>query len=359
MRIALLNLPVDNNYGGNLQRYALMKVLQDMGHEVTHLNLRFNFVPRPWYVYCCHVVRRIVARLFTGKRNAIIPELRNQWAFDRTCSVTDLFYKRYVKHTKSLNKDNYRKYLDTHIYDAYIAGSDQIWRKSMTDICYGLSTFFFDFLRDKKNVRRIVYGASFGSNEGEFSEEDIAVIKPLYSMISHVSLREKSGIDILKRYGFDVGKVVMVLDPTLLLSRADYIALVMASITQPLNGEIFCYVLDSNNNTKEEIEKVSNEMKLKPFEIGVSNSQQITIEQWLRYFMDAKYVITDSYHGMVFSIIFEKPFKLLYNSRRGNSRFASLLSLLEITDNFNWNQINERRDYWKNLSLGFLKRALQ
>ena len=49
MRIALLNLQYDNNYGGNLQRFALMKVLQSMGHDVTHINLRFNFNPQPWY----------------------------------------------------------------------------------------------------------------------------------------------------------------------------------------------------------------------------------------------------------------------------------------------------------------------
>ena len=76
-------------------------------------------------------------------------------------------------------------------------------------------------------------------------------------------------------------------------------------------------------------------MQLKPFELGLTDDKPASIEQWLRSFADAEYVITDSYHGLVFSIIFNKPFHLIRNKFRGNARFESLLMMFSLSEKNN------------------------
>ena len=89
------------------------------------------------------------------------------------------------------------------------------------------------------------------------------------------------------------------------------------------------------------IQETAQKLDLKPFYITIN--ENISIEQWLRAFHDSKYVITDSYHGLVFSIIFNKPFLLLENEKRGNARFESILKMFNLKANsekYDWNYIN-------------------
>lgn len=85
-----------------------------------------------------------------------------------------------------------------------------------------------------------------------------------------------------------------------------------------------------------------------------------SIEQWLRSFRDAQYIITDSYHGLVFSIIFNKPFTLIRNEKRGNARFDSLLKTLDIStdNNINWTKVNSNIQTEREKALLFIKKSL-
>ena len=93
MKIALLNLPYDNNYGGNLQRYALMKVLQDMGHEVTHVNLRFSY-HLPWYKKPFSYTKRLILKYILGKGIKINQERFARQQYEKRCAATEPFYQR-------------------------------------------------------------------------------------------------------------------------------------------------------------------------------------------------------------------------------------------------------------------------
>lgn len=358
MKIALLNLQYDNNYGGNLQRYALMTVLQRMGHDVTHLNLRFNFITYPWHHQCYLILRRLLSRIFKRNGCAIFPEYRRQQEYMRSCAVTDVFYNKYIKHTKPIySKKELQKYQD---FDAFIVGSDQVWRKTIAAI-YGITTFFFDYLPVNNMTPRIAYGVSLGTGVNELNEEDLAVLTPLYRKFKAVSVREDSALKLFTDYVWDQPSAQQVLDPTLLLCKEDYSQLINQSQTDDLPGNLFCYILDMTDEKRELIRSVEKEKGLNSFVISLNNEQP-SVEQWLRYFRDSEYIITDSFHGLVYSTIFNKPFLLINNEFRGNARLESLIRMLYCgtsIDNPNWLVVNENIEGWRNKSLVFLQNHLR
>lgn len=352
MKIALLNLPFDNNYGGNLQRYALMKVLAGMGHDVTHLYTRGTW-STPWKV----AVWRMLSDLKHLHRPVgTLKETNFRKSFDKRCSVVEPFYKRYVKHTHAIHTKEELK--DYQSYDAYIVGSDQVWRKSMMWLM-SLNTMFFDWVTNKE-AKKIAYAVSMGTDENEFSKEDIDELCPLYKQFDAVSVREVSALKTLKDFGWDSPVAVQTLDPTLLLLKEDYLQVIRQGKTKPSNGNMFCYVLDTDESKLKIMDDMAKERGLKPFVLGIEGSNNVSIEQWLRSFVDAEYVVTDSFHGLVFSLIFNKPFKLMVNPRRGMARFESLLSTHEVNiKNPDWNKINNNIVKWQNQSLNFLTNSLK
>lgn len=352
MKIALLNLPFDNNYGGNLQRYALMKVLEDMGHDVTHLYTRGTW-STPWNVAAWRVLCAIKHR---HRPAGILRETDFRKSFDKQCRAVEPFFKRYVKHTRAIHtKEELESYQN---YDAYIVGSDQVWRKSMSWLM-PLRTMFFDWVT-RKEVKKIAYAVSMGTDENELTQEDIDSLTPLYNQFDAVSVREVRALKMLKGYGWNSPAAVQTVDPTLLLSKVDYIQLINQGKTKPSKGNMFCYVLDIDENKQKIMEDIAKERGLKTFVLGIDGSGSVSVEQWIRNFADAEYVVTDSFHGCVFSIIFNKPFKLMVNPRRGMARFESLLSTLAVDpENPDWNKINNNIENCRNLSLDFLKDSLK
>lgn len=357
MKIALLNLQYDNNFGGNLQRYALMTILQRMGHDVTHLNLRFSFISHPWYIQCYLILRRLLSRIVKRSGCAIFPEYRRQQEYYKSCAITDVFYNKYIKHTRPIySKKGLQKYQN---FDAFIVGSDQVWRKSIAAI-YGISTFFFDYLSVNNLTPRIAYGVSLGTGVSELNEEDLVVLTPLYKKFKAVSVREDSALKLLNAYGWLQPSAEQVLDPTLLLCKEDYSQLINQAQTDDLPSNLFCYILDMNDEKKALIKNVEEEKGLKSFVIGLDDEQS-SVEQWLRYFRDSEYIVTDSFHGLVFSTIFNKPFLLINNEFRGNARFESLIKILykgTSVENPNWVVVNDNISIWKNKSLDYINSSL-
>ena len=162
-------------------------------------------------------------------------------------------------------------------------------------------------------------------------------IQKLALLFDAISVREEDG----KRLCTDYLKVEAkhLIDPTMLLKKENFVSLVEASEFSSSSGNMFTYVLDRNDKKYELINIVSGELDLIPFEVLPEQNFRMEfdksfdinkcvfpkIEQWLRGFMDAEFVITDSFHGTAFSILFNKPFIAIVNKRRGASRFYSLL----------------------------------
>lgn len=356
MKIALLNLPYDNNYGGNLQRYALMKVLQDLGHDVTHLNLRFHYY-LPWYKIPYVYTKRFILKYMLGRNQKIFQELYSHQEYDKRCAITEPFYQKYIKHTEAITDlKQLKRYLD---FDVYMVGSDQVWRKRIAGKY--LRSMFLDFLPSKMIAKRIAYGVSLGVAENELGEDEINQLSELYSRFDAVSVREDSALDLFKQYGWMTPKAIQVLDPTILLCKVDYLKLIENGNTIPPEGNMFCYILDKTEEKNRLIQEKAEELRLKPFSLGLQDDRPASIEQWLRSFADAEFVITDSYHGLVFSIIFNKPFYLINNEFRGNARFENLLRMVSMSYDDcinNWGIDPKMIEYYKELSIRFLKKEL-
>lgn len=358
MKIALLNLPVDNNFGGNLQRYALVKTLQNMGHDVVHINLRFDFpcplVRKLWRMFKCFVSNCLHLRW-----KPLLPE----WEYKRSLRYIDVFYNRYIPHTKAFARDFREQFQSLPKFDAYIVGSDQVWRKSMTKgNDYGLSLYFFDFLQD--NQKRIAYGVSLGSSKIELSDDEIIGLRSLYEKFSAVSVREQSALQMFESFRWTTPKAENVLDPTLLLTSSDYSQLIDNAQTKQCKGDMFCYILDMDDEKKLKISQLEKEMKLTSFmyTIDTKPKKMVSIEQWLRAFRDSKFVVTDSYHGLIFSIIFHKPFYLFRNEIRGNERFDAMKDLLGLDFNSptqDYTSIDTVLSSMQKKSIDFLNRNLK
>jgi len=217
MKIALLTLRVDNNYGGNLQRYALSRFLAEMGHDVIVLYFRSEWNKDRFYIRVKNTIEYFIKTLF-GDNPMPFPYWKHEdpnWEKKRINTFP--FFQKYVKHSPLIWSFNaLKKYIDKENFDAYIVGSDQVWRKCFTQR-WGVERFFLDFVSEDKI--KVFYAASFGIMDGDYSLEDVALLTPLYKQFDAVSVREDSALLTLKKYGWTRPQANLVLDPTSLLSR--------------------------------------------------------------------------------------------------------------------------------------------
>lgn len=343
MRIAILTLPLHTNYGGILQCYALQTVLERMGNDVQVLTRPRNgrlyrYCIYPWIV-CKQVFKRFVLR----KEISVWES-----AYEVVCQHTDRFIRRYIH-------QYVKRVWTSHVmnrFDVIVVGSDQVWRPEYLRVFASEEDAFLDFAKDCQ-VKRIAYAASFGVEECTYTQELLEKCAPLLQLFDAVSVRESSGIDICKNY-FGV-RACQVVDPTLLLSSEDYICLINQAFTISPEGNLLVYILDETNEKDKIVESASRMTHLSPF---YANSKaenpaapiveriQKPVEQWLRSFHDAEMVVTDSFHGCVFSILFRKPFIAIGNMDRGMARFTSLLHLCGLESRLvhSWEEYRERVD---------------
>ena len=242
-------------------------------------------------------------------------------------------------------------------------------------------SFLLDFAEANKDVKKIAYAASFGVDKWEFSDEETKIAKHLLPLFDAVSVREDSGVTLCENY---LGvQAEHVLDPTMLLDKEDYISLIKAECEPQSEGNLFTYILDSSEHKQKIVDNLADKLKLKPFEVqpkykhpskdnikkNIEDCVYPAVTKWLRAFYDAKFVVTDSFHGCVFSIIFNKPFIAIGNKDRGLARFKSLLSLYRLENRLNnvnpdsldiidWSFVNNSRTNFKEKSLHFLNSNL-
>ena len=290
------------------------------------------------------------------------------------------YNKKFLNLTKEIKSLVELKKLNNE-FEAFIVGSDQVWRGIwyLKDKEY----YFFNFVNDDK--KKIAYAASFGVDYWEGTSELTEEIKPLIKRFDHISVREESGIDICKNT-FGIDNAVCVLDPTLMISREDY---------QPILDDwkdkshlkkkyIAHMLLDDTKELKKESQNIAdylkadiNYIKGKSFKIfGKDITFYNKVSQWLTYLKDAELVITDSFHCTVFSLIFHKKFVVVANPKRGIARLETLLSKVGLEDRFftdikdvmksgildkeiDYNKVDKKLEIHRKYSMDFLKKALE
>lgn len=371
MKIGIITHPLEYNYGGLLQNYALQHVLRSFGHNVHTIDKVFfkHYRKRTIVLLLKRFIKRII-----GKEISISEK---QYCYiKKNCTN---FVKENINVTKAFQNDKELKsIIKKYKFEAYVVGSDQVWRPAFANNIYN---DFLDFCQDKENIKRLAYAASFGISEWEFNEEQTKECSRLAKLFDAISVREDSGIALCKEHlGVDATHV---LDPTLLLEKEDYIKLVEKAQEPISEGNLFCYILDNNESIEKGIHNIENKLSLKGFQVKAKkekwtfkcgeNIKERVIPsptKWLRAFMDAKMVFTDSFHGCVFSIIFNKPFWVIGNKERGNARFDSLLKQfnlesrrfdisemnnIDLTQPIDWAQVNTIKKEWQEKSINFLK----
>lgn len=359
MKIGIVTQSLQANYGGILQNLALQRVLKDLGHDPITIDYYHQI---SLYRWLGSTVRSLL--LYFSKKRRPFARFIETYKIHRNRNI-ECFLNKNIQLTKCVAR--YKPNLiSRYDLDVVIAGSDQIWRP-----CYNLNIedMYLRFVRHY-GVKKIAYAASFGTDEWEYSTEQTINCRMYAQKLDAISVRELSAVDLCKKYlGVDA---VVTLDPTLLLTK-DYYENLCVCVPKQSISTVVAYILDVNAAKQRIIDFISEEQcASKRVFHAKGDSESISVEQWLALFRDAKYIVTDSFHGTVFSIIFQKPFLCVGNNSRGTARFKSLLSMFGLEDrlvdinNFssydeqpiNWRKVNCILEHERVNSLKFLTRAL-
>lgn len=376
MKIAILTLRPKSNYGGILQTYALQTVLQKMGHDARVLvrEKEFDPIEHPWWKWPFVIAKRLMNVMLRRKGATLFVDRSRRRFFTEElpyiCKHTQAFVDKYINVFKCESLGS----LCESDFDGYVVGSDQIWREPyfVFEWKTNIGDAFFAFTKGW-NVKRVAYAPSFGEDEWRCSCPDAC--RQALGVFDGVSVREDTAVEICRDV---LGTLAQhVLDPTLLLEKEHYESLIGASQSDDVQRNLVVYVLDCNEHISALIEQVATlkQMKvvyaIKPEwkDIGVSylERQLVPVEEWLMAIRTADYVITDSFHGTVFSILFNRQFAVLGNKVRGNARFSSLLKMFGLDNRWvsscaeiaalpdaDWAAVNHTMDGLRKKSLQFL-----
>lgn len=328
MKIGIVTMPLCANYGGTLQNWALQQVLIRMGHEP--ITLRFPVMYQGmtnihyWMKVFPMQALRFIYHKFKGEQYEM-PLTISSWK--NSVSGMERFVDDHINVTEylpNLSMEDVKRYG----IEALLVGSDQIWRPVMYDV---IKYYFLGFAKDS-DILRVAYAPSVALDEWPFGESTTAQLRELIKKFSSVSVREESSVKLIKdNLGVDAQ---WVLDPTMLLKADDYLD-VCKEEPQCKESFVFAYILDMTDEKRKMAELTARRLGYSVRWLTAGKvKEEDTIEKWLANFRDAKYVITDSYHGTAFSLLFHKAFYCFYNTYRGNARMDSLKEISGLNERF-------------------------
>lgn len=357
MKIATLTLPFHPNYGAVLQAYALQSVLKSLGHDVSSIDLERRSL-------------RNISRYYISRLKNVIygGNILDNYGYGNKK------FKKFIKNeltlTEKVNfeRDFYRS--DIQGFDAYIVGSDQVWRPKYV---MNIDRYFFNFVG--KGKTKISYAASFGTELFDYTIEEKNRCLEYIKEFKGISVREVDGLDKCEKELLSTASLV--LDPTLLVDTDEYNRLISKYSQDENVSEVFCYILDKNMTKLKSIKTAFPQAFFINGEGNCKDKAKVCISSWLKGIRDSEIVITDSFHGVVFSIIFNKNFVAIGNKKRGLARFTSILSLFNLMDrliiddkltyvhlheisstDIDYDKVNEILNLKKEESISFLKNNL-
>lgn len=366
MKVALVIFRFGPSHGSILQTYALTRTLERLGHEVNIID-RQPSVDVHGFITC---LRRAVKGVL--KRNlSSLDFYFGDYSPALMRSLNGFIDRELRGQTITLNSEAGLRKIGKGDYDAFIVGSDQTWRPKYV---YNVYNYYLNFVPQDRKVKRIAYAPSFGTSDWEYTEEQEKKCKSLIQLFDGVSVRESDGAEMCKKH-FGI-EPVHVLDPTMLLSASDYKLFVNEKSEEKYVGYNY---LDFSDKKKALADYVSDVLKLPNRQLismddnNLSVKQRIapSIETWLSGIANSEFVLVDSFHATVFSIIFHKHFLTVGNASRGLSRFTSLLKALGLEERMilseheinkeiilkpiDWNDVDSRLEQMIYKSIDFLR----
>lgn len=356
MKIAIVSeLKINTpNYGNVLQAFALNKILNNY-HNCEAVSLYSDgtkaaedsslIVTKK--ISTLSIAKKKFVDLLHPKRRVIKTEADN---VSKNSAFID-----FIKQNIHIDQEKiaWQRLLDSD-YDAFIVGSDVVWSQSPGKVN---RIKFLDF-NNKKNAIKFSYAASFGGNM--IPKENVAELQRCLSDFLAVSVRENSAVSLLESIG--VKNVQHVVDPTLLIDKKTWEA--YEEKPEEIDGGfIFCYLLNISDRNKKRIQDFSNQIGLPIVclfgQSGAETFGDVTIEvgtigEWLWLIHHAQFILTDSFHGIVFSTIFENRFMYVEREetnklRKLNLRMLEYLKLIHQSDKvFDLMDISNINDFvWK------------
>ncbi len=378
-------MSTNDNYGQVLQAYALQKHLKGQGHDVRHIVYKQGRggVKEQIQMLFAHPIKRVC-------------ELLNKLCPDRNSEKIKEFAEKNPRHFAEFKEDHISIYEDAYvgakaikanppIADVYITGSDQVWGGE--DLWENLEPYYLSFA--DKNTVKIAYAASFGSSS--LSKKKERKLKELLKDFAGISVREQSGVDLCKAIGFP--NTIKLIDPTMLLSKEQYMKLLEGQHLDTWDSQrkVLCYFLNFQtgeeiywNKIKELCENGDTSVRfvlssgiIKAYDrLGYDNYYSPDIYNWISSMQMADYVITNSFHGLVFCILFHKRFAAVMLRGKTSKMNTRVYSLLEdfglkarvLTDNnfqqimsedIDWNAVDEKLKNSREEASSFLSRLIE
>lgn len=387
MKIGIVTYVKCDNYGAELQAYAMQYVYNKLGYDAEILDLekqnkelssslstiipaiinRFKFYGLKAPAQITKLALDVLKRKKTERKFAQKIEEKHQL-------YTKFFHEK-VKHSSQYYTLQ-SVYTENMPYDVYVAGSDQIWNYMHTD---HLDVYFLMFA-NRLNAKKISYAASI-------SVPDIPNrlkyrYKTLFENIDYISVRELNGAEIVKKYSKKEATVV--LDPTLLVTKDEWKENVANEIKKN-EKYVLIYTLSGSKYIRNLAKNIASRLGCKVVNIkpdfmpekenDIEHLYQVGPEEWVGLILNATYIVTDSFHGTAFSINFNIPFTTLLNpSSNMNSRALSILKItgLEsriIYDNgvnqipellsIDYEKVNPIINEWRKRSINYIHHSLK
>lgn len=370
-KIGVLTFHIAHNYGAMLQAYALPKALEALGYDCETIHYCFPYI-YPWghIEYLPELCEK------HGKVGGFLRFVKRSVKGEYRLRLKKVKFERFIYHTMTLSEKSYHfsDEMNNMDYDTVIFGSDQIWNSQLTN---GIAEEYVGGFDCLEKTKKIAYAASCGRSS--FTQEECEHYYPLLKAFSAIGVREQGFCESLCNDGFAAKTV---LDPTLLLSKKQWSELPSKrkhSIKTPKKDYLLVYVFDEDPAVYGFVDKLAEKFKLEICVIAYSIKDEIKKynvydncgpEDFVELFAGAARVVTTSFHGMVFSILFEKEFYCIPHPTL-HERTDSLLSLLGLEERnctdvtnipdikeIDWHDVGERLDELRNESLKFLKEAI-
>jgi len=348
------------NYGATLQAYALKETLKELGLDAHFINYENKKILSDYKLIRTNSLKSFFSSLWYLPRN-----LKRKRSFK---SFSDAYLDTTSK--VYLNKEEIEQDIETG--KIFVAGSDQIWNPLLTD---GLSDIYTLNFRNT-DIKKIIYGASLGNEE--LLQKNAADFKSKLQDLDLISVREKSIIKSLEEICGK--KVEQVIDPTLLLSKEKWDKLIDENnvVTLPKEKYILVYTLFESEEVTKIANYLSSKTGLEVVHFRKYNAYKNELMSLYSYgpvdfvnaFKNAAYVVTNSFHGTVFSLIYERKFYSVLPKERAG-RIKDLLQDLELDSriisdqkeanidlNINYDSVNEKIEALKSKSKDFLKKGV-
>lgn len=367
-KVGIITLHRVVNYGSVLQTYALQEKIKDLGYEVEIIDYF------PERLTMLGMLKRIKNKGKKFKKSFIIRNIARLIILPSYIMRFNMFFsflKKYIKMTDKVYTSPQELRNEQFDFDIYCTGSDQVWNSGWNEKID--HPYFLTFAPNNK--RKIAYAASFGKKELEKFE--IEETREMLKRYDEISVREKSGVDIIRKLGID--NVTNVVDPTLLLSGDEWRKI----SSQKYKGKNYILVYNLNRNKK--IDNYAKELSKKTGLKIIYLSYQFhefykkgkmkcnpKVEDFISLIDNASYVISDSFHATAFSLNLNTQFIIVYPGKY-STRLQSILELLNlegrvaknekdlsiINNMIDYKIINKKMDLMRKKSIDWLSNSLE